>query len=65
MHADKPAVKFSAAGLTIHSSRTRFVASFKCVVVPLPQLTDQQVAGRLNSGVRPRIKQFFLCVIAT
>ena len=39
--------------LTIHSSRTRFVAWFKCVAVPLPQLTDQQVAGRLNSGVRP------------
>ena len=40
-------------GLTIHSSRTRFVASFKCVVVPLHQLSDQQVAGRLNSSVRP------------
>ena len=39
-------------GLTIHSSRTRFVASFKCVVVPLQPLTDQQVAGRLNSSVR-------------
>ena len=40
--------------LTIHSSRTRFFAWLKCVVVPLPQLTDQQVAGRLNSSVRPR-----------
>ena len=39
--------------LTIRSSRTRFVTRLKCVVVPLPQLTDQQVAGRLNSGVRP------------
>ena len=39
--------------LTIHSSRTRFGAWLRCVVVPLPQLTDQQVAGRLNSGVRP------------
>ena len=39
--------------LTIHSSRTRFVASFKGVVVPLQQLTGRRVAGRLNSGVRP------------
>ena len=39
--------------LTIRSSRTRFVTQLKCVVVPLPQLTDSQVAGRLNSGVRP------------
>ena len=43
-------------GLTIHSSRTRFVASFKCVVVPLQPLTDWQVAGRLNSGVRPQVQ---------
>jgi len=41
-------------GLTIHSSRTRFVAWLKCVVVPLSQLTDWHVAGRLNSGVRPQ-----------
>ena len=40
-------------GLTIHLSRTRFVAWLKCVAVPLSPLTDQQVAGRLNSGVRP------------
>ena len=39
-------------GLTIHSSRTRFVASFKCIVVPLQQLTGWHVAGRLNSSVR-------------
>ncbi len=38
--------------LTIHSSRTRFVASFKGVVVPLHALTGWRVAGRLNSGVR-------------
>ena len=42
-----------SCALTIHSSRTRFVAWLKCVVVPLPQLTDQHVAGRLNSSVRP------------
>ena len=40
-------------GLTIHSSRTRFVTWFKCVVVQPQQLTGLHVAGRLNSGVRP------------
>ena len=40
--------------LTIRSSRTRFVTWLKCVVVPLQQLTDQHVAGRLNSGVSPQ-----------
>ena len=41
------------SGLTIRSSRTRFVTWFKCFVVPLPHLTGSYVAGRLNSGVRP------------
>ncbi len=44
--------------LTIHSSRTRFVPSFKCVVAPLHPLTGQQVAGRLNSGVSRGRKAF-------
>ena len=44
---------FHGCALTIHSSRTRFITWLKCVVVPLTQLSDQQVAGRLNSGVRP------------
>ena len=30
-----------------------FVAPFKCVAIPLQQLTDWHVAGRLNSGVMP------------
>lgn len=36
--------------MTIHSSQTRFVAWFKCVDVPLQQLADQQVAGRIHPG---------------
>ena len=50
--------------LTIHSSRTRFVASFKRAVVRLHPLTDQHVAGRLNSGVmrgREHVLAGFFC----
>ena len=41
--------------LTIHSSRTRFVASFNCVVAALPFTAGSRVAGRLNSSVRPQM----------
>ena len=47
--------------LTIHSSRTRFVTWLKCVVVPLQQLTDSYVAGRLNSGVRALTIDSLIC----
>ena len=48
-----PIARSLGCGLTIHSSRTRFVAWFKCVVVRFLPLTGWHVAGRLNSSVRP------------
>ena len=37
--------------ITSHSSRTRFVASFKCVVGDVVSASGPHRAGRLNSGV--------------
>ena len=42
-----------ARRLTVHSSRTRIAASFKCLVGGVVSAPDSRVAGRLNSSVRP------------
>ena len=43
--------RWHIGGLTIHSSRTRFAASLRCLVAATIPVHSPRFAGRLNSGV--------------
>ena len=49
-------LRWHSGGLTIHSSRTRFVVSLWCMAAVAALAPGLRVAARLNSGVRAHVQ---------